>query len=80
MMFESIFEPEFKNVEVLNALVKNSNWHLVTRGASAKAKKPFFSAVTNTDGLFKRIKLLRQITQPISQFIHHLERTGVRAS
>jgi hypothetical protein len=79
-MFEALLGPQDRNIEVFSALLAEPEWHgTLTDGIAHHLLVEFGLNVSDPEW-FKKIKCLRKLTQPISIFIHHLERPGARAS
>jgi len=68
-----------KNQENLASLVDGAGWRTLLSNADGQQTTNFVATV-NDVFFFKKSKLLRKLTGPLSALVHHLERGEARAS
>ena len=76
---EYLLGPEERNIEVLKSLISHAEWDSISVAAPPGAVADFVAIAQDAE-FFHQVKCIRGITQPLSIFTRHLDRSGFRAS
>lgn len=76
---EHVVGKKLANLQVMQNMVSEENWQTTCSGVAGN-KAEIFKETIMSDKFREQIEAVRLLTQPISVFIHHLERPGARAS
>ena len=78
-ILRSIVGSDSKNTATLQMMVTESQWPSTCRGVATNVTSQFVNLVQDRS-FWRKVHALRRLTGPLSQFIHHLETPGTRAS